>query len=154
MTEYKYSYIDYAKAAGILLVVYGHVIIFAKHPSYADVAAKNMIYAFHMPLFFVISGLLLRNRQEKKQETELVRELSVITRRLLLPYLIWSLIYIGFRLWDRGPLPGPVLRKYAFVILTGRGMAPLWFFFDLWAGEGILLCLLLKFLFLCTHLAV
>ena len=38
------SYIDIAKGIGIFLVIWGHIIL--SGPAY------NIIYAFHMPLFF------------------------------------------------------------------------------------------------------
>jgi len=46
------THVDTMKAIGIVLVVVGHA------PG-LDAAIKHVIYAFHMPLFFFISGLLL-----------------------------------------------------------------------------------------------
>lgn len=53
-TEKRIDWIDYAKAIGIFLVVVGH--------TYAGNALTNWIYSFHMPLFFFLSGTMLRNR--------------------------------------------------------------------------------------------
>jgi fucose 4-O-acetylase-like acetyltransferase len=44
-------YIDIAKGIGIILVVVGHT----STPLYLH----NIIYQFHMPLFFILSGLFL-----------------------------------------------------------------------------------------------
>lgn len=44
--------IDIAKGVGIFLVVYGHTI--------KGTEFRTFLYAFHMPLFFVISGLFFR----------------------------------------------------------------------------------------------
>ena len=44
-------YIDMLKAFGIILVVMGHVF----HDS--DSIVSHFIYAFHMPLFFLLSGV-------------------------------------------------------------------------------------------------
>lgn len=44
------SYIDIAKGIGIFLVIWGHIIL--SGPAY------NIIYAFHMPLFFFLSGFV------------------------------------------------------------------------------------------------
>ncbi len=59
----KYAWIDYAKAMGIVLVVYGHVargLVNAKMPVNVDFFSlvDNIIYSFHMPLFFFLSGVL------------------------------------------------------------------------------------------------
>ena len=43
------EYIDLAKAIGIFLVCLGHTVD-------PDTQLKTIIYAFHMPLFFILSG--------------------------------------------------------------------------------------------------
>jgi hypothetical protein len=55
-------WVDYSKAIGIVLVVYGHVahgIYKASLPINKDVylLIDSVIYSFHMPLFFFLSGL-------------------------------------------------------------------------------------------------
>ena len=49
------KYLDNAKALGILLVILGHCTWLNAIPGLARV-----IYSFHMPLFFVISGILIK----------------------------------------------------------------------------------------------
>ena len=49
------EYIDVAKAIGILLVILGHCYYTAKVPHLG-----TAIYSFHMPLFFIISGMFLK----------------------------------------------------------------------------------------------
>lgn len=44
---------DYAKGIGIILLTFGHVFIYGNIPF-------SIIFAFHMPLFFIISGMLFR----------------------------------------------------------------------------------------------
>ena len=46
------QYIENAKGIGILLVVLGHNDMNAYHPT-----LHRFIYAFHMPLFFFLSGI-------------------------------------------------------------------------------------------------
>ena len=70
-------WIDYAKAIGITLVILGHV------PVPADI--KWVIYGFHMPLFFVISGYLMSRHYDTR-----VGQLKKIANSLLLPYLIYA----------------------------------------------------------------
>lgn len=51
MPPARYPWIDYLKALGIYLVVVGHTPL--------PVETHRWIYAFHMPLFFMISGFLV-----------------------------------------------------------------------------------------------
>lgn len=43
------AWIDIAKGITIILVIIGHVVPF-------DSATRNVIFSFHMPLFFILSG--------------------------------------------------------------------------------------------------
>ncbi len=68
------TWVDYAKGIGIILVVFGHanrglyssgIYISPEIYHYLD----NVIYSFHMPLFFFLSGLFfvssIKNRSKK-----------------------------------------------------------------------------------------
>lgn len=55
-------WVDYAKAIGILLVVYGHVVrgllnggIITENVAFHELV-DSIIYTFHMPLFFFCPG--------------------------------------------------------------------------------------------------
>lgn len=48
-----YYWIDYAKTIGLLLMILGH-------GNMVNDEFCHYIYSFHMPLFFIISGLLTR----------------------------------------------------------------------------------------------
>lgn len=50
MPKERLVHIDVAKGIGILLVAFGHLVKFGSYTS-------NVIYSFHMPLFFVLSGV-------------------------------------------------------------------------------------------------
>ena len=50
------SWVDWAKALGMLAVVYGHA-------RGANPAAVHWLFSFHMPLFFLLSGYLLKEAQ-------------------------------------------------------------------------------------------
>ena len=82
------EYIDLAKALGIILVIAGHVVS-------SDTVIKRVIYSFHMPLFFIISGMLLNVREEYSIETwrNLITKKAMV---LLLPFIFWGLIYASF----------------------------------------------------------
>ena len=59
MDKKRYFQIDFAKAIGIFLVVLSHVIFFNKDLGKGLKLFNSFINAFHMPLFFIISGLNL-----------------------------------------------------------------------------------------------
>jgi fucose 4-O-acetylase-like acetyltransferase len=96
------AWLDYAKGIGIILVVYGHVISGLSNAGVLQtisVASKQAldlsvqgIYTFHMPLFFFLSGLLLKDHQLKTDRQRLIFAKKKISS-LMYPYLIWSIIF-------------------------------------------------------------
>lgn len=88
------GWIDICKGIAIVLVVIGHVVAsFHNSGIYLDAVFFNnvgaIIYAFHMPLFFIISGYLASLRQKRGKEN--------IKKKLIsygIPYLIFSLITV------------------------------------------------------------
>ena len=87
-------WIDYAKAVGIILVVYGHVLDGVMNAGIVeDLPIHNIslsiIYSFHMPLFFFLSGLFFVSSLDKKGRAGLFRNKL---DALIYPFLIWSLI--------------------------------------------------------------
>ena len=62
------SWIDNAKALGIIAVFYGHIIekIFLTYNIPAAGFQYKLIYSFHMPLFFLLSGYLVKETQSRK----------------------------------------------------------------------------------------
>jgi fucose 4-O-acetylase-like acetyltransferase len=88
------AWVDYAKAIGILLVVYGHVArglhnagIHMDEASYTRV--DSIVYSFHMPLFFFLSGLFFfRSLNRRGPAVLAANKLDTI----LYPYILWSLI--------------------------------------------------------------
>lgn len=55
-TKKRIEYIDAAKAIAIMLVIIGHC-----HWLGAIPRLGNLIYTFHMPLFFMVSGFFLKD---------------------------------------------------------------------------------------------
>ncbi|HGM4930589.1 TPA: acyltransferase family protein [Serratia marcescens] len=88
------AWVDYAKGIGIILVVFGHVNrglysagIQLSGSSY--LLTDSIIYSFHMPLFFFLSGLFFTQSLDKKGKTHFV--ISKIDT-IVYPYVIWSLL--------------------------------------------------------------
>ena len=111
------NYIDVAKGIGIILVVLGHVI---KLNDLHDMdVVYDIIYAFHMPLFFLISGYCA-GMKKSFRDISFVSQAKKVFTRLIVPYLVWSLIYLF--------LSGGIASAERYTaVLTLRGIAPLWF---------------------------
>lgn len=75
---------DIAKGIGILLVKIGH------HENFVNKRIVYLIYAMHMPLFFFISGFFISNKQV---DDSIKKTIKHKTKKILLPYFIYSLIY-------------------------------------------------------------
>lgn len=73
-------WVDSAKGIGAILVILGHFLLLE--------APKIFIYAFHMPLFFFLSGVTF-NVQARTKLTDFVRNKF---RTIMIPYYIFSLL--------------------------------------------------------------
>ena len=78
----RYNWIDWSKSIAIFLVIWGHV------PMQSE--THTIIYSFHMPLFFLISGYLYNPKGTIKEE--LYKDLKT----LLLPSLIYQFIFYPY----------------------------------------------------------
>ena len=83
MTNIRYDFIDIAKGFGILSVVWAHILLVGW--------THKIIYAFHMPLFFFISGFLFN----KSKYPSFHSFISKRFKRLIIPYLIYSFVTWG-----------------------------------------------------------
>ncbi len=94
------EYIDYAKGIGILLVVYGHVIVGLNsvklNISETTILElqKNIIYSFHMPLFFFLSGIFVfKSLKTRNSFNFILNKIKV----LIYPLFIWSVLHGGLQ---------------------------------------------------------
>lgn len=78
------SWIDVARGIGIILVLQGHAL--SAH------VYRHFIYAFHMPLFFFISGLLFDYKKNN-----LATNLKKSVKGILIPYFIFA--SLSYFLW-------------------------------------------------------
>lgn len=80
-TEKRISWIDIAKAIGIFYIVLGHV--------YEDTTIFRIIlYLFHVPLFFILSGFTYHYYKDQKEF--ILKKL----KQLYIPYILVSIISI------------------------------------------------------------
>ncbi|HBW87521.1 MAG TPA: acyltransferase, partial [Cyanobacteria bacterium UBA11149] len=87
------AWVDYAKGFGIFLVVLGHTIRALINSSILEKSTifkfvDEWIYAFHMPLFFFLSGLFVCRAASKPLRDFIVSRLNII----IYPYLVWSIL--------------------------------------------------------------
>lgn len=88
-------WVEVAKGLGIVLVVLGHAIDGVMSAGKAGAAsgfafAHFLIYTFHMPLFFVLTGYFVQRRVDRDRG-RFVREVG---QRIVWPYLLWSVVYL------------------------------------------------------------
>lgn len=77
---------DNARFAAIVLVVIGHAILRLTPASYPASALYLAIYAFHIPLFVLVSGYFAKSTLDRRALTRIVTDLAV-------PYLIFESIW-------------------------------------------------------------
>ncbi len=109
------GYFDIAKGIGIILVVIAHI-------EYMPLGLREYIVTFHMPAFFVISGMLMNLTKEVSRSVKLL--LSHKFKRIMLPYFVFSLIY--------------PLTYYLHFLVTGEGYSIDKFFQDLAVGISMI----------------
>lgn len=134
MDKERITFIDVAKGIGIILVVCGHVMAEGNKPFiYSDIL-HEYIYSFHMALFFIIGGVLLKCQVKRKNEIDIdyvKHKTHSLLRGLLIPYFTWSLIYfiLDNEILNRG------IFEWIVCIMTFRGRAPIWFLGALFWAE-------------------
>jgi peptidoglycan/LPS O-acetylase OafA/YrhL len=96
---------DILKGLSILEVVVHHVLAASmrKYTSQGAwdwwlMAAANRVLHFAVPTFLLVSALLLAKSLSRKERPDWKRFFRRRTIRTLLPYLVWTAIYLGFRL--------------------------------------------------------
>lgn len=80
------DYIDMAKGFAIALMVFGHTF-----STYQNTPMMVWIYSFHMPLFFLTTGVLYGIKEEKGAKQRFKLKRKILT--LLLPFFIWNTVY-------------------------------------------------------------
>jgi fucose 4-O-acetylase-like acetyltransferase len=96
------AWVDFAKGIGIFLVVLGHTLRGLFTYNYAEDVGilhwiDTWIYAFHMPLFFFVSGLFIQRSAQRGWTEFAGRKLGAI----VYPYVIWSLLQGGLQAFTK-----------------------------------------------------
>ena len=136
------DWIDLSKGFGIILVVYGHV---ARGLNSAGLGFElfrqidNVIYAFHMPLFFLLSGYFFLKSSEVGALSYFKSKVSTI----LFPYLIWSLIQIVIMFFASNYTNGTISLNDVLTFFLPRGQ--FWFLLALFFISTVNIILFSKF---------
>lgn len=78
--NFRVEYLDILKGIGIIFMVMGHIgfgFVFDKY-----------IHGFHMPMFFIISGFLYKEKNNIKTSTIIIKK----AKKLLTPYIIFGVL--------------------------------------------------------------
>lgn len=125
----RHKWIDISRGILIILVVFGHS-AFIQYYSYWH----SIIYWFHMPAFFFLSGYVFKSKDSFGQQAK------QITKKLLIPYVIILVAITCYR-YLFTPMSADVLGELKSIVLGGRYVegyyAPFWFITCLWATQII-----------------
>ena len=131
------NYFDIAKGIGIILVIIGHI-------EYVPAPIRFYIVTFHMPLFFVVSGMLMNLTDEKNREMKplVIKKL----KRIMLPYLIFSVLYpvidlLYYFITGNGDPYGTLGTNISDTLML-YGYSVLWFLPTAFFGEVIFLLII------------
>jgi fucose 4-O-acetylase-like acetyltransferase len=133
------AWIDAARGIGILLVVFGHVMrsliaqgVAPDDPLHRIVDA--VIYDFHMPLFFLLSGLFATPAVACKRWSFLRNRIQAI----VYPYLLWSLLQ-GISAIGASAHTSQLMTWSLLVAIPWKPIAQFWFLYALFLCQLLLL---------------
>lgn len=111
------KYIDYTKGFAILLMLFGHTMT-----QINDI--HRWIYSFHMPIFFIICGILIHKKRRLKKETRIWKRIYTSA----IPYYIFGIIIIIFYTLLNIISGGQSdFNNRLFKLFTFQGIESLWF---------------------------
>jgi fucose 4-O-acetylase-like acetyltransferase len=128
---HRLAWVDYARAIGIILVVLGHGnrgINRTAGLTWGEgyVLLDQFIYAFHMPIFFVLAGYI----SSKTSGQDFAKFAKGLWWGIILPYFLWSLIWVTMKT----SFPGATNTSVGWTALTTMLWAPIehfWFLYHL-----------------------
>ncbi len=146
-TKKRLDYFDMAKGFGVIFVLLGHLqgdTIFQYSPYILPFC--TWIFSFHMPLFFLISGMLMNYRSDPQKDFKLLCKKRFMA--IMIPYFWFSLFYISvvfYALFFGGSITPETLYVNLWYVFSMYGMNVLWFLPALFFGELLFLFLTKKF---------
>ena len=132
------------KAVGIFLVVFGHVIRLGGDCGELHNIIVGIIYSFHMPLFFVINGMVMRLGAKEDTTAESTRRfIAKAAKAFAVPYLLWSGVYMCLSMLRYSYKAMDIFKNSISATFTCRGLAPLWFLIALFMAEAVFMLMYL-----------
>lgn len=126
-SQKRLDFIDYVKALGILIVILGHTSLAIEKDNHTAAYFIKVIYSFHMPLFFVVTGLLMGYKDaHRKTDNAPPLRAGKLFLRLMVPYYIYSALYMLVEYFFYGHDAKRIQDMFNST-LTTCGNAPLWF---------------------------
>lgn len=147
MNKQRLDYLDMAKGIGMLFVLLGHLQgdPFYTYSPYIQPMCV-WIFSFHMPMFFIVSGILMSVKDtDKKPFAETVRKRF---NGIMVPYYWFSLfyiIYVLYYLFIAKTIAWETVCLNLWYVVSGYGMNVLWFLPALFLGEIAFVYLKKKF---------
>lgn len=132
-----YSEVDIARGIGIILVVLGHALKQAETGSAGVALAIQVIYSFHMPLFFILSGFVSAKLPDLPWAARpgFIRDRAL---RLLIPYCFISALYIPLKVAMSAVAVKPYELSSAWRILIGDSPnTTMWFLYALFLSQAV-----------------
>lgn len=124
------TFFDCVKGIGILLVLLGHTLP-------AESFLRRVIYSFHMPLFFIVSGFFFKSKLNKTFP-EVVKTVLIT---ILIPYVFFLLVWSCCCGWlYRGLFSSDCITNTIISCLKGCPVinTPCWFLYYLAASSIVL----------------
>jgi fucose 4-O-acetylase-like acetyltransferase len=133
LARHRLQWLDAARGIGIVLVVYAH-----GARALADVLphteafwrVDGVIYAFHMPLFFFLAGLVSRGSLSRSRANFLRGKLLTV----VYPYFLWSVAYWALELAFSDRVNSP-LDPASILWILWKPIEHLWFLYVLFACQ-------------------
>jgi len=125
-TTHRIEYLDIIKGIAIILVVIGHCCELPAHPT----MLVKFIYAFHMPLFFLAAGMVVKTPQNdwhSDWQRFAKRFISI-----MVPYYLWCMIYMDCTMENFGKM---FHASFQSIKSTGAECRQMWFLPCLFAAE-------------------
>lgn len=136
------DYLDMAKGIGMVLVLLGHLqgdMIFQLSPYIHPLCV--FIFSFHMPLFFIISGILMAIKNDEDKSLSQIAKKRF--RGIMIPYLWFSGFYLSVVVYAliMKSIQIETLLVNLWYVISGYGMNVLWFLPAIYLAELIFIIL-------------
>ena len=129
------EYIDAVKGIAIVLVVIGHMLRgFSSSGIYLNEKIFKYIdytiYSFHMPLFFIVSGMLYTYKNKIYDKKDYINFIKLKSKNILVPYFIFSWIQILIKIIMSGSVNKEVKISSLYTIVY-KPVEQFWFLYTL-----------------------